>query len=612
MNADRHRSTSAAAGGHKPRVGAAPRGPVVLYGFAPLPALALLGQVGPDFRGPGDYFSLPAIFLLVAAYVAWIATCDWVNRDAEHVGLDTGVWNGALLGAGALGLLFVWLLPVFFLGFVLFLALYACAALGYLVARDRKVPLAERLLTEKQIQKFFASLLTAKDAKPRKTKVKAAAAQEDAGGGDDNAEAPRPRIRFIGRSGDQKEEDPERVARAESSRGYRAAMQMVYEAIQRRVTDIHLEPTKDEMAVRFRVDGILHGSDPFTRPMGDAVVNIFKVLCDMNITERRKPQDGSFSAEVEGRTVDFRVATAGSVVGEKLVMRVLDRAQQVLTLTQVGMRDKVRDQTRELVTQPHGMFIVCGPTGAGKTTTLYAALSEIDRYQKNVLAIENPVEYRLEHVTQIEVNTRAGKTFATELRSILRQDPDVILIGEVRDQETAEIACQAAQTGHMVFTTLHANDAVTAIGRLLDLGVQPFMIASALTAVLGQRLVRLLCPYCKVKYRPNPDLLQKLNLPVDKIKFFYRPPEPNELPTDAAGKSKPCDRCDGSGYHGRTGIFELLVVTDGLRALIRENPNLNALKQEAIRGGLRPLQEDGMRQVIEGRTSIQELLRVSK
>src|SRR5262249_50067754 len=316
--------------------------------------------------------------------------------------------------------------------------------------------------------------------------------------------------------------------------------------------------------------------------MGDAVINIFKVLCNMDITEKRKPQDGSMSAQIEDHTVDFRVATAGSVAGEKLVMRILDKSQQIIDLSQLGMRDKMRDQIHRLVTQPHGMFIVCGPTGAGKSTTLYACLNEIDRFQQNIITIENPVEYQLSNITQIEVNPKAGKTFASELRSILRQDPDVIMIGEIRDNETAEIACQAAQTGHMVFTTLHANDTVTAVGRLIDLEVQPFMIASALTAVLGQRLVRLLCPKCKVPYNPNPELLRKANLPADKIKYFYRPPDRSESEADGDGQDI-CSTCGGTGYYQRTGIFELFVITDKIRDLIKENPNINAIKQEAVK-----------------------------
>jgi type II secretory ATPase GspE/PulE/Tfp pilus assembly ATPase PilB-like protein len=302
------------------------------------------------------------------------------------------------------------------------------------------------------------------------------------------------------------------------------------------------------------------------------------------------------------------------VAGEKLVMRILDPSRQIVDLSELGMRDRLREQVNVVTGQPHGMLIACGPTGAGKSTTLYACLNEIDRFQKNVITIENPVEYRIENVTQIEINPKAGKTFATELRSILRQDPDVIYIGEIRDQETAEIACQAAQTGHMVFTTLHANDTVTAILRLIDLGVAPFMVADAVSAILGQRLVRLLCPKCKVKYKPNPEMLRKANLPVDKIKFFYRPPEsPGEGQEDAGdGEPTACKHCGGTGYYGRIGIFELLVFNDRIRDLIRENPNQNAIRQEAIKNGLKFLQEDGLRQVIDGKTSIPELLRVTK
>src|SRR5262249_2871846 len=261
------------------------------------------------------------------------------------------------------------------------------------------------------------------------------------------------------------------------------------------------------------------------------------------------------------RLVDFRIATAGSVVGEKMVMRLLDRSRSIASLTDLGMRDKLRDQIRALVVQPHGMFIVCGPTGSGKSTTLYACMSEIDRYQKNVITVENPVEYHIDNVTQIEINPKAGKTFASELRSILRQDPDVIYVGEIRDRETAEIACQAAQTGHILLTTVHANDTVTSLGRLLNLGVEPFMVASSISAVLGHRLVRLLCPKCKVAYRPNPDLLRRLNLPVERIKAFYRPPKVETVAGDESGvEPTKCEFCHGTGYRGRTGIFEIFII----------------------------------------------------
>jgi type II secretory ATPase GspE/PulE/Tfp pilus assembly ATPase PilB-like protein len=553
-------------------------------------------------RGPGYYYDIFKIICLLAVYASWAATANWVNRDALKLDLDAGTWNSLVLAGGVASLILLWIMPLFWLSLLAFILLYGAAALAYVNVRNKRVKPDERVLTEKHLKELARKFL----------KLQFGSRAEE----DYRARVP---VRFIGRSFNQQTEDPKRVAKAMESKGYKGALEMVYEATQRRVTDIHLEPTKDEMSVRFRIDGMLVNAKPFSRLMGDAVINIFKVLCNMDITEKRKPQDGSLSAQVEDRIVDFRVATAGSVIGEKLVMRILDKSQQVVSLTQLGMREKMREQIRGLVRQPHGMFIVCGPTGAGKSTTLYACLNEIDRFQQNIITVENPVEYQLENVTQIEINAKAGKTFAGELRSILRQDPDVIMIGEVRDQETAEIACQAALTGHMVFTTLHANDTVTAIGRLLDLEVQPFMIASALSAVLGQRLVRLLCPKCKVRYKPNPELLRKANLPADKIKYFYRPASRNqngdgdgEAEHDGEGEVSVCPHCLGTGYHRRTGIFELLVINDRLRELIRENPNINAIKQEAVKSGMRYLYEDGLRQVIDGKTSINELLRVSK
>jgi general secretion pathway protein E len=572
-------------------------------------------------RGPGLYFHPAKLIFLVLLYFAWLRTCRWVNDDCNLMKLPSEMWNPILLLCGVAGLLAVWFFPIFALGFLVFLVLYLAPTLCYVSLRNEKATQDQKVLTPQHIRKLLRTWLRLNLAEPEEPRLR-----------------PIP-VRFIGKSAKEDPDELRRVARLQDSKGYRAALELVADAIEKRATDIHLEPTKDEMIVRFRIDGILESSNPFARATGDAVINIFKVLADLDITEKRKPQDGSFSAEVNmpvdpsesgqsnkkksededgeedqafrepeyhRRQVDFRVATAGSVVGEKLVLRILDPARQVVTLARVGMREVLRKQVRALVTQPHGLFIVCGPTGAGKSTTLYACLAQIDRFQKNVITIENPVEYHIDNVTQIEVNPKAGKTFATELRSILRQDPDVIYIGEIRDQETAEIACQAAQTGHMVFTTLHANDTVTAVARLVDLGVQPFMVANALSAVLGQRLVRLLCPNCKTRYKPNADLLRKANLPADKIKYFYRPPEKSNDPDSQ------CPVCLGSGYRGRTGVFELLEITDPIREMIRENPNFNAIRQQAVKQGMKYLQEDGLRQVIEGRTSIQELLRVCK
>jgi general secretion pathway protein E len=605
-----------------------------------LPGVTLAAGV-PVARGSGFYFNLVRLVAVICVYFSWASTCSWVTRDARRVALPVEIWSGAMVGSGILGMLIVWMLPLFFLSFPVLLACYLLPTLLFVMKRNELVDPEDRVLTPRHLKSLANRLLrlnlSIDDGSGRSKQIP---------------------LRFIGKSAGGAEEDINRVTQAQQSRGYRAALEMVYEAIEQRVTDIHMEPSKDEMSVRFRVDGILEQSAPFSRQMGDAVLNIFKVLSALDITEKRKPQDGSFAAEVLSvakpeeeangeqsagalgagesgkhrkagesstrqraapppdevppvRQVDFRVATAGSVAGEKMVMRLLDKSRTVVTLTRVGMREKMREQVRSIVKQPHGMFIVCGPTGAGKSTTLYACMNEIDRYTKNVITIENPVEYQIENVTQIEVNPKAGKTFATELRSILRQDPDVIYIGEIRDNETAEIACQAAQTGHMVLTTLHANDTVTAIGRLLDLGVQPFMIANAVSAVLGQRLVRVLCPKCKQKYTPNPETIRKANLPADKIKHFYRPP-PKDKESEDAKPTPPCPRCGGAGYRGRTGVFEMFVMTDKIRDMVRENPNLNAIRQEAVKSGMTHLQEDGLRQVIEGETSIQELMRVCK
>jgi type II secretory ATPase GspE/PulE/Tfp pilus assembly ATPase PilB-like protein len=567
-------------------------------------------------RGPGGYFHPAKVMAVVGLYLAWVRLCAWVNQDCQRHLFPTETWNPVMLLSGGVGLVLVVTFPVFWVALLLLALCTLLPALVYVGYRNPQVDDEEKVLTAAHLQSLFQGKTKPTDKGPTKTIP----------------------VRFLGKagSGGSKDDDAVRVRRVQESAGYRAAIELVHDAIQKRATDIHMEPTQDEMVIRYRIDGILMPGLTLERDQGDAVLNIFKVMADLDITEKRKAQDGSFRAEVQAeverlggkaktdeaddetplelkgdrphwitRAIDFRVATAGSVAGEKLVMRILDRSKQATDLPELGMRPKLRDQIRGIVRQPHGLFIVCGPTGAGKSTTLCACLFQLDRTQKNIITVENPVEYHIEGVTQIEVNPKAGKTFANELRSILRQDPDVIYIGEVRDQETAEIACQAAQTGHMVFTTLHANDTVTAIGRLLELDVRPFVIASSLTAILGQRLVRALCPKCRVAYRPNPELVKRLGLPADKISHFYRTPREEEHKGE-------CPHCNGTGYRGRTGVFELLVVNDKLRELIKAEPSPEALRLEAHRAGMVQLIQDGMRLVIEGVTSIEEIQRVAK
>ncbi len=556
----------------------------------PLPIV--LAQIHNMTRGTGLYLNLFKFVPVVLIYILWAWTTDWVEHDTKDLNnLKFGVWNSAVFFSGVLGLILVLAIPIYFLGLGLLLLAYFIPLLTYIYARNQTVPDDQKVLTPYHLGEVANDILHKLGMKPLFNR--------DVG----TVDRAGPPITFIGKSQGATKEDPSRVRQAEESRSFMGAKELVYDAVLRRATDIHLEPTTEQLSVRYRIDGILHAAEPFDRPTGDAVVNVFKVLSAMDISEKRKPQDGSFGAKLQGRDLDFRVATSGSKAGEKLVMRILDNTAGITKMEDLGMRPKLVEQVRGLVTQPHGMFLCCGPTGAGKSTTLYASLREIDRYQRNIITVEDPIEYHLDNVTQMEVNTKAGQTFAAALRSILRQDPDVIMIGEIRDQETASIACQAANTGHMVFSTVHSNDAVTALFRLLDLGVEPFMIASALSGVMGQRLVRLLCDACKEPYKPKPEFLKKANLPVDKVDVFYRRPENPE---------QVCQQCGGTGYFGRTGIYELLVLTESMKDMIRENPSINKLKAEARKNGMIYLQEDGLRQVIQGRTSIEELLRVVK
>jgi len=565
---------------------------VVTGSVAAEPLPVVLAQIHNMTRGTGLYLNLFKFIPVLLVYLLWAWTTDWVEHDTKELNnLKFGVWNSVVFFSGVLGLVLVLAIPIYFLGLGLLLLAYFVPLLSYVYARNQTVPDDQKVLTPYHFGEVANDILFKLGMKPMFNR--------DVG----TVDRAGPPITFVGKTQGAAKEDPSRVRQAEESRSFMGAKELVYDAVLRRATDIHLEPTTEQLSVRYRIDGILHAAEPFDRSTGDAVVNVFKVLSAMDISEKRKPQDGSFGAKLQGRDLDFRVATSGSKAGEKLVMRILDNSSAVTKMEDLGMRPKLVEAVRGLVTQPHGMFLCCGPTGAGKSTTLYAALREIDRYQRNIITVEDPIEYHLDNITQMEVNTKAGQTFATALRSILRQDPDVIMIGEIRDQETASIACQAANTGHMVFSTVHSNDSVTALFRLLDLGVEPFMIASALSGVLGQRLVRILCDACKEPYKPKPEFLQKANLPVDKVDVFYRRPENPE---------QVCPQCGGTGYFGRTGIYELLSLNEAMRDLIRENPSINKIKAEARKNGMIYLQEDGLRQVIQGRTSIEELLRVVK
>jgi type II secretory ATPase GspE/PulE/Tfp pilus assembly ATPase PilB-like protein len=540
---------------------------------------SVLGTLFP--RGPGFSVSLIKLVPVVAVYLGWVRACWWVDRDARAVGLPAARWGLPLLGGGLLGLLAVLALPWFPVSFAVLLALVLGPALVYVHARNQKVPEGDRLLTEDHLRRLLR-LAPARAAAP---------------------EPRRPPVRFLPRG----EEDTARAARAADPRGYQAAQALVHEAVEHRATDIHLEPGKDGVAVRFRVDGLPQSGGTLPRPAGGAVLTALKALAGLDADEKRKPQDGGFSAQVAGRAVHFRVSTSGTIAGEKMLLRVCDRAEQFVALDRLGIPDRLREQVRELLTRPRGLFVVCGPPGSGRRTTLHACLGEFDHYQKHVLSLEEAIECPVAHVKQIEVNTRGGRTFAAELRGVLIQGPDAVCLDEVRDAETATAAAAAARET-LLLTGLEAADTTAALARLADLGLAPAAQADVLLGVLAQRLVRVLCPECKVRYRPDPETLRKANLSADRIKHFYKA----RAAEDGGPETPACPHCGGAGYRGRTGVFELLVVTDRIREMLRAGAGWAAVKQEAVKNGMRYLQEDGLRQVIEGRTSVQELLRVSK
>jgi len=372
---------------------------------------------------------------------------------------------------------------------------------------------------------------------------------------------------------------------------------ILYQAIQDRASDIHFEPFEDEFKIRYRVDGALYEMSPPPRHLALPVISRVKVMANMNIAERRLPQDGRIQKNIAGRSIDLRVSTLPTQFGESLVLRVLDRTTVNLDLGALGMPDYIYKFLLEMIHRPNGIFIATGPTGSGKTTTLYSCLRQINTIDSKLLTAEEPVEYDLEGIVQVPVNEAIGLTFARVLRSFLRQDPDRIMIGETRDLETAQIAIQASLTGHLVFTTLHTNDAPGAVTRLIDMGAEPFLISSALEAVLGQRLLRSICSQCRTPYQPNEAMLAELGISrrdIGEKQFYY---------------GKGCDACNNTGYKGRKGIYELLKISDPIRELINERAPTVNLKQKAIELGMVTLRQDGLRSIFAGDTTIEEVIK---
>jgi type IV pilus assembly protein PilB len=383
---------------------------------------------------------------------------------------------------------------------------------------------------------------------------------------------------------------------AESNPVKRLVNMVLLEAIRNRASDIHFEPFEEEFKMRYRIDGLLYEMLPPPRSIAMAVSSRIKVMANLNIAERRLPQDGRIELVVNGRPVDLRVSVLPTMFGESVVMRVLDRSNVSLDLERLGFRDDDLRIFRQLINRPHGILIVTGPTGSGKTTTLYSALSELNDVGVKILTSEDPVEYDIDGLVQVPINEEVGLTFAKSLRSFLRQDPDIVLVGEIRDLETAEISVHASLTGHLVLTTLHTNDAPSSIARLLDLGLEPYLVTATLEAIVAQRLVRQICPRCRDEFHPTEDMLLELGL----------------TPEDTAGRSfyhgVGCDYCRGTGYSGRLAIYEVMVLDDTLRDLVMKRSSTGAIREAARKRGMRTLRESGLLAIYDGMTTIEEVV----
>lgn len=376
---------------------------------------------------------------------------------------------------------------------------------------------------------------------------------------------------------------------------------LIVQGVKDRASDIHVEPNEKSLLIRFRVDGMLHDIRTLPNTIKSAVTSRIKILAKMDIAERRLPQDGRFQVKFGTREVDLRVSTIPTVFGEKVVLRLLDKSKGLIKLEQLGFITEQLEEFKSIISKSYGIILLTGPTGSGKTTTLYAALNQVNSKDKNIITVEDPVEYKLARINQIQIKPKINLTFANTLRSILRQDPDVIMVGEIRDTETAQIAVQAALTGHLVFSTLHTNDAASALTRLIDMDIETFLISSSVIGVIAQRLVRVICEKCKEDYIPGKGVLSKLNVKDNssddgKVKLY---------------KGIGCSFCKNTGYYGRTSIYELIVLDEEIRELIISKASSNVIKDTAIKKGMKTLKDSGLEKVMQGITTIEEVLRVA-
>jgi general secretion pathway protein E len=537
-------------------------------------------------RGPGLYLNPSAVILTLAAYLGWVRACTWVDRDARRLGLEPVQWNVLVFAGGIAGLLLLWVVPIFLLAYPLMLLLYLIPTGFYIQARNPLVPPERQVWTPWHFKKFFR----------RHFKVELPVA--------DLPPAAAPvRLRLRPKDG----VDDKRLRRVKDSPGYGRIMDLLTDAVQQRATRVKLLPSRRGTAVEFLIDGVplRAGKQWHTKSAGESAVHVLKNLAGFDMSDSYRPQEGGFSAEAERRRIDFRLSTPGSQVSHELELRVRDRSRQLLDLSLLGMSDAVRTRLGHALGQPRGLLIICGPADSGRTTAAFACLNEIDRLQKSVFAVEDRHEVRLPNITY----RKPGENPSAELKNVMRQKPGVILVGDVPDQETAELVCQASKKQTLVLAVIQSPDAVAGLFQLLDLGVPRPDLADVLLGVLSTRLVRVLCPFCKLRYLPDPEGLRRANLPAERVTHLYRPPRPQERRRPAHGHGPSCVYCGDFGYHGRTGVFEYLLVTERIRGLVRDNPLAGPLRQEAIKAGMRPLMDEAIHLLEDGTTSVEEILR---
>ncbi|MFB3896851.1 MAG: GspE/PulE family protein [bacterium] len=511
----------------------------------------------------GEVFFINIILLVILfIFIGWIWLVFWINADQLEKKRNPGFWNTIAVLSGPVG-----------------------CAFYLLTAQDAKArcPSCNYKLPKTKTE----IVVCPKCHQPLSTTITTHLFVEALRNFDDNS------IRLIGKEVSSSLTSSTAIDNQDQWSSIRAVKMIIANALQDRATDIHIEPEVEDLRIRYRIDGVLHEVVGPPKELQTEIVPCVKAMAEMDVAERRKPLDGRFQVEHDDRRIDIRVSTSPTIYGEKVALRLLDRKGYMLELDTLGIQPEVLSKYRRLIERPQGMILVTGPTGCGKTSTLYSSLSTIDVKSKNVITIEEPVEYQLDGINQIPINPRADVTFASGLRSILRQDPDIIMVGEIRDAETAQIAIQAALTGHLIFSTLHTNDSVGAIIRMMDIGVEPYLISGSVLAVLAQRLVRCICPHCKEPDTPNPDDLEELGIPSDaKTKFAH---------------GKGCEKCKFTGFAGRTGIFELLLIDDSLREMIDKKASAVSIKAYASKNGMQTLVEDGITKAMQGITTINEV-----